>query len=122
MSRISSRQDKYQSQLTTEPAKKHLLVTALFIIYGVISIPVNWLQSYTDYNFKTLTALNIIFTISTNILVALLNIYIPYCMQRATAESSGSALEGIYRTQDMRSLYQMTFFLLDLCADIIHSI
>jgi hypothetical protein len=94
----------------------------LFVIYGVISIPVNWLQGYTDYNFKTLTALNIIFTISTNILVALLNIYIPYCMQRAATESSGPEREGMNRRQDMRSLCQRTFFLLDLCADSVYSI
>lgn len=122
MSRTSLRQDEYLSQLTTEPAKKYLLVTALFIIYGVISIPVNWLQAYSDYNFKTLTALNIIFTISTNILVALLNIYIPYCMQHAAPESSGQEREGMYRRQDMRPLCQTTSFLLDLCADIIHFI
>jgi hypothetical protein len=66
---------------------------------------VNWLQGYTDYNFKTLTALNIIFTISTNILVALLNIYIPYCMQRAAPESTGPEVpargrEGMQGTQD----------------------
>jgi hypothetical protein len=106
-------------------AKKHLLVTALFIFYGVISIPVNWLQGYTDYDFKTLTALNIIFSISTNISVALLNIYIPYCMQRAGPESAGPetrAREGMYKTQHVRlwSLYRISFCLSNSCADRAH--
>lgn len=90
-------------------SKKHLLVTALFVIYGVISIPVNWLQGYTDYNFKTLTALNIIFTISTNILVALLNIYIPYCMQRAAPESSGWERETPLTTHDEKAAGKRTY-------------
>ncbi|KAM0708126.1 hypothetical protein Q7P35_004776 [Cladosporium inversicolor] len=93
-------------------SRKHLLVTTLFIIYGVISIPVNWLQGYSNYNFQTLTALNIIFTISTNILVALLNIYIPYCMRRAAAESSGSeatAREMPLTTHDAKAAGSRTY-------------
>lgn len=85
----------------------------LFIIYGVISIPVNWLQGYSKYNFQTLTALNIIFTISTNILVALLNIYIPYCMRHAVPENTGPGVavgESMYRTQDMRTMCRMLCF------------
>ncbi|KXS93876.1 hypothetical protein AC578_9028 [Pseudocercospora eumusae] len=74
-------------------SRKHLLITILFVAYGVITVPVYWLQAYTEYNFKVLTALPIIFNIATNILVALLNIYIPYCMRQHVADHPTPANE-----------------------------
>jgi hypothetical protein len=77
-------------------ARKHLMVTLLFILYGVLSIPVYWLQGYSGYNFQVLSGLSIAFTIATNILVAVLNIYIPYCMRNASARAVASVREGVY--------------------------
>lgn len=74
-------------------SKKHLMVTLLFILYGVISIPVYWLQGISGYNFQVLSGLSIAFTITTNILVAILNIYVPYCMRTAATSSIKSARE-----------------------------
>lgn len=73
---------------------KHLMVTLLFVTYGVISIPVYWLQGYSSYNFQVLSALSIAFTITTSILIAVLNIYIPYCMRTAGVTTIATAREG----------------------------
>jgi hypothetical protein len=72
------------------------MVTLLFILYGIISIPVYWLQGYSFYNFQVLSGLSIAFTITTNILVAILNIYVPYCMRTAATGSIKSVKEGKY--------------------------
>jgi hypothetical protein len=79
-------------------ARKHLMVTLLFIIYGVIAIPVYWLQGVTGHNFQVLSALSIAFTIVTSILVAILNIYIPHCMRTVPAGATKPAREGTYTT------------------------
>ena len=71
------------------------MVTLLFITYGVISIPVYWLQGISIYNFQILSALSIAFTITTSILVAVLNIYVPYCMRSASTGTIASAREGM---------------------------
>lgn len=68
--------------------RKHLIVTLLFITYGAIAIPAYWLQGMSQYNFNVLTGLQIVFTIVTNMLIAILNIYIPYCMRVAAAQST----------------------------------
>ena len=78
------------------------MVTLLFILYGIMSAPVYWLDGISDYNFQVLSGLSIIFTITTNILVAVLNIYVPYCMRTAVTSSVGSAREGRYT--DLESL------------------
>ncbi|KAF2171428.1 hypothetical protein M409DRAFT_18545 [Zasmidium cellare ATCC 36951] len=75
-------------------SRKHLIVTLLFITYGSIAIPTYWLQGLTQYNFNVLTGLQIVFTIVTNMLVAILNIYIPYCMRVSQAQSSSVRQEG----------------------------
>lgn len=72
------------------------MVTLLFILYGIISIPVYWLQGYSVYNFQVLSGLSIAFTITTDILVAILNIYVPYCMRTAATSSIKSVKEGKY--------------------------
>ena len=72
------------------------MVTLLFIFYGIIAIPVYWLQGYSLYNFQVLSGLSIAFTITTSILVAVLNIYVPYCMRTAATSSMKSAREGMY--------------------------
>jgi hypothetical protein len=72
------------------------MVTLLFILYGIISIPVYWLQGISGHNFQVLSGLSIAFTITTNILVAILSIYVPYCMRTATTSSIKSAREGTY--------------------------
>lgn len=72
------------------------MVTLLFIIYGIIAIPVYWLQEISNYNFQVLSALSITFTIVTSILIAILNIYIPYCMRTASAGAVAPAREGMY--------------------------
>jgi hypothetical protein len=72
------------------------MVTLLFIFYGIIAIPVYWLQGYSLYNFQVLSGLSIAFTITTNILVAILNIYVPYCMRTAATSSLKSVREGTY--------------------------
>jgi hypothetical protein len=72
------------------------MVTLLFILYGIISIPVYWLQGYSGYNFQVLSGLSIAFNITTNILVAILNIYVPYCMRTAATSSVKSVSEGTY--------------------------
>jgi len=79
-------------------ARKHLMVTLLFIVYGVIAIPVYWLQGVTSYDFQVLSALSITFTIVTSILIAVLNIYIPHCMRTASAAAVAPAREGAYMT------------------------
>jgi hypothetical protein len=61
-------------------------VTLLFIIYGIICIPVYWLQRFSSHNFQVLSGLPIAFSIITSILIAILNIYVPYCMGTASAE------------------------------------
>jgi len=73
------------------------MVTLLFVLYGIISIPVYWLQGVSGYNFQVLSGLSIAFTITTNILVAILNIYVPYCMRTAATSSIKSAREGRYK-------------------------
>lgn len=70
------------------------MVAMFFVSYGVLSIPVYWLQELSAYNFQTLTGLSIAFTIVTNVLIALLNIYIPYCMRTAVAASDSPGREG----------------------------
>ena len=72
-----------------------MLITILFVLYGVITIPVYWLQAYTEYDFKVLTALPILFNIATNILVALLNIYIPYCMRQHVVANTTATSEEV---------------------------
>jgi hypothetical protein len=72
------------------------MVTLLFILYGIISIPVYWLQGISGYNFQVLSGLSIAFTITTSILVAVLNIYVPYCMRTAATSSMKSVREGTY--------------------------
>jgi len=79
------------------------MVTLLFILYGVISIPVYWLQGISSYNFQVLSGLSIAFTITTSILVAVLNIYVPYCMRTAATSSMKSAREGTYTDLENRS-------------------
>jgi hypothetical protein len=75
-------------------------VTLLFILYGIISIPVYWLQGISGYNFQVLSGLSIAFTITTSILVAVLNIYVPYCMRTAATSSIKSVREGTYMELD----------------------
>ncbi|KAK5169793.1 uncharacterized protein LTR77_005771 [Saxophila tyrrhenica] len=77
------------------PAKKHLLVTISIIAYGACSIPCYWLQNYTLAHFDTLTALWIIFAILTFIIIAVLNMYIPFCMRNSTASEQGDTMAGI---------------------------
>ncbi|KAM0707711.1 hypothetical protein Q7P35_004358 [Cladosporium inversicolor] len=74
-------------------SKKHLMVTLLFVLYGIICISVYWLQGISGYNFQVLSGLSIAFTITTSILVAVLNIYVPYCMRTAATSSMKSARE-----------------------------
>ncbi|EGP84763.1 uncharacterized protein MYCGRDRAFT_95601 [Zymoseptoria tritici IPO323] len=69
---------------------KHLLVTIGFVTYGCFTIPVYWLQDTSSYDFNVLSALSIVFTIATNILVAVLNIYVPYCMRENAAAIKAS--------------------------------
>lgn len=88
------------------PARKHLIVTLLFITYGAIAIPAYWLQGLTQYNFNVLTGLQIVFTIVTNMLVAILNIYIPYCMRVSQAQSTSVRQEGKYKAL---SILQIAF-------------
>ena len=73
-------------------AKKHLLVSFFIICYGIFSIPVYWLQGYNNHDFATLIALYVLFNIVTLILIAVLNIYIPYCMRQNYKE--GAVLQG----------------------------
>ena len=73
------------------------MVTLLFVLYGIISIPVYWLQGVSGYNFQVLSGLSIASIITTNILVAILNIYVPYCMRTAATSSIKSAREGMYK-------------------------
>ena len=75
-------------------------MTLLFILYGIISIPVYWLQGISGYNFQVLGGLSIAFTITTSILVAVLNIYVPYCMRTAATSSIKSVREGTYMELD----------------------
>lgn len=75
-------------------------MTLLFILYGIISIPVYWLQGISGYNFQVLSGLSIAFTITTSILVAVLNIYVPYCMRTAATSSIKSVREGTYMELD----------------------
>lgn len=72
------------------------MVTLLFVLYGIISIPVYWLQGISGQDFQVLSGLSIAFTITTNILVAILSIYVPYCMRTAATSSIKSAREGRY--------------------------
>lgn len=72
------------------------MVTLLFVLYGIICISVYWLQGISGYNFQVLSGLSIAFTITTSILVAVLNIYVPYCMRTAATSSMKSAREGMY--------------------------
>lgn len=75
--------DEFTETLNT--ARKHLLVTFFILCYGVLSIPAYWLQDPTNKNFQSLTDLYIVFNIVTLILIAVLNIYIPHCMRKASA-------------------------------------
>lgn len=72
-------------------ARKHLLVSFFIICYGTFSIPVYWLQGHDSHDFATLIALYVLFNIVTLILIAVLNIYIPYCMRQNYKE--GAALQ-----------------------------
>lgn len=76
------------------------MVTLLFILYGIISIPVYWLQGISGYNFQVLSGLSITFTITTSILVAVLNIYVPYCMRTAATSSMKFVREGTYMDRE----------------------
>ena len=73
-------------------SRKHLLVSFFIICYGAFSIPVYWLQDYNSHDFATLIALYVLFNIVTLILIAVLNIYIPYCMRQNY--NKGGALQG----------------------------
>lgn len=74
------------------------MVTLLFVLYGIISIPVYWLQGFSSHNFQVLSGLSITFTITTNILIAILNIYIPYCMRSASGVAIARSREGMHIT------------------------
>lgn len=86
-------------------AKKHFLVSFFIICYGVFAIPVYWLQRYTSHDFAALIALYVLFNIVTLILIAVLNIYIPYCMRQNYDESKVLQAEGELYTRDRNSAF-----------------
>ena len=59
------------------------MVTFFIVCYGAFTVPVYWLKQYSLADFNSLIALYVIFGVLTFILIALLNIYIPYCMREA---------------------------------------
>ena len=69
-------------------------MTIFIVLYGALSIPVYWLQGYSLVNFEALTALWILFAINTFIIIALLNIYIPYCMRKQGQQVDESEVVG----------------------------
>lgn len=74
-----------------------MLVTGSIVCYGAFSIPAYWLQGYTDRDFQTLTGLYVVFNIVTLVLIAVLNIYIPYCMRTSVAPANdGEGCEQSY--------------------------
>jgi len=71
-----------EADLLCAEHKTHL-VTFSVILYGALPIPSYWLTTPTLANFNALFSLYVVFGIVTSILIALLNIYIPYCMRAA---------------------------------------
>ena len=84
------------------------MVTLLIVLYGIIAIPVHWLQGISGYNFQVLSGLSIVFTIITSILIAILNIYVPYCMRTAATSSIKSVREGTYCTRASNPIMTIT--------------
>jgi hypothetical protein len=66
------------------------------VAYGVVTIPVYWLQDFTSYDFNVISALSILFSVITNILVALLNIYVPFCMREHAATVKASVRDNAH--------------------------
>ncbi|KAI0470031.1 vacuole effluxer Atg22 like-domain-containing protein [Xylariaceae sp. FL0804] len=78
---------------------KHILVTLSLAAYGIVYTPVFWLRESSTYEFQVLSGLIAVFNVVTNILAALLNIYIPYCMRTDTlsAETSSRHIRTVLR-------------------------
>ena len=63
--------------------RKSLLVTIFMVIYGALGIPVYFLREPTMANFHALYGIVVVYGVATTTLIALLNIYLPYCMREA---------------------------------------
>lgn len=75
--------------------KKHLLVTISIVLYGVFAIPAYWLQGYDARNFASLLALYVLFNVITLVIMAVLSIYIPFCMRNSQTEKMMGEGQGI---------------------------
>ncbi|KIV89129.1 hypothetical protein, variant 1 [Exophiala mesophila] len=61
--------------------QKSLLMVITIFLYAAISIPVAWLDKLTKPTFDAFSGLYVLFSVITLALMALLNIYIPFCMK-----------------------------------------
>lgn len=59
------------------------MITFFIVSYGAFAVPVYWLKDPSLADFNSLIALYVVYGVLTFILIALLNIYIPYCMRLA---------------------------------------
>jgi hypothetical protein len=69
-------------------------------MYGALAIPTYWLTAPTLSNFNALFSLYVIFGIVTNIMIALLSIYIPHCMRTVNQDHSVSVSGGQSSSSD----------------------
>lgn len=69
----------YEADLIAE--QKSLLMVITMLLYAAISIPVAWLDKLTKPTFDAFSGLYVLFSVITLALMALLNIYIPFCMK-----------------------------------------